>query len=312
MHVRHHLPHLSAPLDLELNRPGGDNAHHPPPARHPARTGRPPGLLGTYPVPELHLVGAPIPGNPRSPIQWQPTPPPLQYGIDYTFMHRAGREPVRWPHSSAITVRITGPGTPDRHAALACVVAELRALTQLDLVTSEPAPASLVPSAVPDGEIHVRYLAGSKLAACRPGTATRAGLGGASRCTAGCCYVSGFAIINADLAGPDATTGHALAILRHELAHALGLGHAARRSLLMRHQLTASITQYGRGDQHGLALLGPRPPSGHAAAGRPKNAVVYGITPQPQDRCAAHRPRAKSSPSGSSGQLTWCSAGPAS
>ena len=103
-------------------------------ATPPAR--RPPGLLGTYPVPELHLVGAPIPGNPRSPIQWQPTPPPLQYGIDYTFMHRSGREPVRWPHISAITVRITGPGTPDRHAALACVVAELRTLTKLNLVTS--------------------------------------------------------------------------------------------------------------------------------------------------------------------------------
>jgi hypothetical protein len=51
------------------------------------------------------------------------------------------------------------------------------------------------------------------------------------------CYVSGFAIINADLSGPDATTGHALAILRHELAHALGLGHAGPRSLLMRHQI---------------------------------------------------------------------------
>ena len=242
---------------------------------------RPPGLLGTYPVPELHLVGAPIPGNPRSPIQWQPTPPPLQYGIDYTFMHRVGREPVRWPHSSAITVRITGPGTPDRRAALACVVAELRALTQLNLVTSEPAPASLVPSAVPDGEIHVRYLGGSKLARLPTRHGDPAGLGGASRCPAGCCYVSGFAIINADLAGSDATTEHALAILRHELAHALGLGHAGRPSLLMHYRVSARTTRYGRGDQHGLALLGPRPPADPpAAAGRP------GQTPS----CAVRRP----------------------
>jgi len=51
-----------------------------------------PGLLGTYPVPELHLVGAPIPDNPRSPIRWRPTPAPLQYGIDYTFTHPVGRE----------------------------------------------------------------------------------------------------------------------------------------------------------------------------------------------------------------------------
>ena len=144
------------------------------------------------------------------------------------------------------------------------MVAELRALTQLNLVTGEPAPASLVPSAVPDGEIHVRYLTASKLAGLPGPHGDHAGLGGASRCTAGCCYVSGFAIINADLAGPDATTEHALAILRHELAHALGLGHAARPSLLMHHQVTAGTTRYGRGDQHGLALLGPRPPSGPA------------------------------------------------
>ena len=228
---------------------------------------RPPSLLGTYPVPELHLVGAPIPDNPRSPIQWQPTPPPLQYGIDYTFMRRAGGEPVRWPHSSAIAVRITGACTPDRHAALADVAAELRALTRLNLVTGGPAPARLIPSAVPDGEIHVRYLAGIKLPPGLPGShGDPVGVGGASRCPAGCCYVSGFAIINADLAGSDATTELALAILRHELAHALGLGHAGRPSLLMHYRVSARTTRYGRGDQHGLALLGPRPPADPPAA----------------------------------------------
>lgn len=277
-----------------------------PPAR------RPPSLLGTYPVPELHLVGAPIPGNRRSPIQWQPTPPPLQYGIDYTFMHRAGREPVRWPHSSAITVRITGPGTPDRHAALAFVVAELRTLTQLNLVTSEPAPAGLVPSAVPDGEIHVHYLDGSELARLPTRHGDPAGLGGASRCTADCCYVSGFAIINADVSGPDATTGHGLAILRHELAHALGLGHATRRSLLMRHQITAGITRYGRGDQHGLALLGSRLSSGLTSASACAHQdAMCGKSPRAQDCHAAPGPRTET-PQVSGRHLVWCSVAPAS
>ena len=54
-----------------------------PPAR------RPPSLLGTYPVPELHLVGAPIPGNRRSPIQWQPTPPP-----QIVPQHRSSLAPI--------------------------------------------------------------------------------------------------------------------------------------------------------------------------------------------------------------------------
>src|SRR6266566_315990 len=100
MHVRCCLPHLPALLDLELN-PTPEATMHTTSRPRPraASPARPAGLLGTYPVPELHLVGAPVPDNPRSPIQWQPAPPPLQYGIDYTFMHRAGREPVRWQHS---------------------------------------------------------------------------------------------------------------------------------------------------------------------------------------------------------------------
>jgi hypothetical protein len=274
----------------------------------PRATPAPSGLLGIYPVPELHLVGAQRPYNPRSPIHWQPTPPPLQYGIDYTFMHRARREPVRWPPDSTITVKITGPGTPARHAALASVVAELRALTRLNLVTGGRAPAGLVRSAVPDGEIHVLYLADGNL----PGWAAgQAGLGGAARCTAGCCYVSGFAIINAALTGPDATAEHALATLRHQLAHALGLGHATRRSLLMHHQIAAGTTRYGRGDQHGLALLGPRLSSGLASAPPcPHQDATSGTTPPTQDRYAAPGPR-PATPQASGRHLMWCSVAPA-
>ncbi len=294
---------------------------HPTSAPRPQATSprRPPSLLGVYPVPELHLVGAPIPRNPQSPSQWQPTPPPLQYGIDYTFMHRIGREPVRWQCSSSITLRIAGTDNEDRHAALASVVAELRTLTLLDLVTSEPTSASLVPAAIPPGEIHVGYLAASKLAGPAARHGDQAGLGAAARCATGCCYIRGVVIVNADLAGRDATADYALAILRHELGHALGLGHAARPSLLMHHQITASTTQYGRGDQHGLALLGPRPALGSAAAPgrRRQDAVMCSTTSQPQGRCDVPSSPAETSAGASPRHLVWlpalvwCPAAPA-
>jgi len=230
--------------------------------RRPVSPGRQPSLLGTYPLPVLHLASTPIPPDPGLPSQWQPAPPPLQYGIDYTFTQRVGRQPVRWQTGSSITVRIAGTNSRDERTALAKVVAELRALTQLDLVTGEPLPANADPAAVPAREIHVGYLPAHRLAASFARCAGKAGLGGATSCADGSCYVSGFAIVNADLTEPDATGGQALAILRHQLGHALGLGHSTRRGLLMHYQIATDTTQYGRGDRYGLTLLGQVPPSG--------------------------------------------------
>ena len=125
----------------------------------------------------------------------------------------------------------------------------------------------------------------------------------------GCCYISGFAIINADLTGSDVAAERALAILRHELAHALGLGHAARPSLLMHHQITAGTTRYGRGDQHGLALLGPRPPSGPVTApGRLHQDAT--CTASSRRHCPPPGPRPESSSWATPRRLVWCSAAP--
>ncbi len=230
-------------------------------SQHASPATRPRSLLGAYPVPELRLVGAPGLDRRKSPVRWQPTPPPVQYGIDYKFTHLLGGEPVRWPSGSAVTVRIAGPAREDRTAALARVVAELVARTRLNLVTGEPGRPRLVCAEIPDGEIHVGYLTVSELASVPGDACGHAGTGHASRCLAGCCYVRGFAIVNADLAGPEATAEHALAILRHELCHCLGLGHAARPSQLMHRNVAARTTRYERGDLHGLALVGhaPRP-----------------------------------------------------
>jgi hypothetical protein len=224
-------------------------------------------------VPALELVGAPIPPSRYSHIHWQPTPPPLQYGIDYTFAHRHGGEPVRWRRDSPIIVRIAGPSGEQAVIApgitlgfaLAVVLAELRALSGLNLAAGESGPAAFDPSAVPEQEIHVGYLPAQLVAPLFPRYSfprcfDLAGSGGAALSADGSRYASGFAIINAGAGVTNTGPGQALAVLRHELAHALGLGHAGRRSLIMHYRITAGVTGYGRGDRHGLALVG-RPPA---------------------------------------------------
>ena len=66
-------------------------------------------LLGAYPVTALHMVGTPPRPTPGLPSQWQPSLPPAQYGIDYTFLQQHGGRPVRWRPDLSITIRIAGP-----------------------------------------------------------------------------------------------------------------------------------------------------------------------------------------------------------
>ncbi len=210
-------------------------------------------LLGVYPVPAAHLVGAPLPPTPGYPSRWRPPPPPLQYGIDYTFLrHHSGR-PVRWRPDRPVIVRLCGPHRPEQATTTATVVAELAGLTGLSLAVGEPWPANPRLQTVPAHEIHVGFLPALPAASSfRPCTG-RIGLGGAVTAPGVSYYTSGFAIIATSVINP--RSPREVAVLRHELAHALGLGHAARPNLLMYHSVSAATVDFGRGDRHGLLLL---------------------------------------------------------
>jgi len=213
-------------------------------------------LLGTYPVPVPHLVGAPLPPTPGYPSRWQPSLPPLQYGIDYTFLRHHGSRPLRWRPDVPITVRITGPHLPEQAAAVAAIIAELADLTGLSLSTGESCSQAPALHAVPAQEIHVGFLA--TLPAARPfrPCAGKAGLGGAVTAPGMSHYTSGLAVVAVCVTSRQ-SPGE-VAVLRHELAHALGLGHAARPNLLMYYRISAATVDFGRGDRHGLLLLSER------------------------------------------------------
>jgi ADP-ribose pyrophosphatase YjhB (NUDIX family) len=243
--------------------------------------GRAPGLLGTYPVPALRLVGSdPAPG-PRSPSRWRPGQPPPQYGIDYSFTRRRGRTPVRWRSGAAITVRLTGLGSADPVlgdpvladtvvAETEAVVRELRELTGLELRLGQQPGGLTDVRDVPDQEIHVAFLESARvqqivcLGARPTGDPDRPRFADARPGPDGLWYQRGWALIDAGLvaelagrSGDQATSPAArITLLRHQLSHALGLGHAARPSLLMHRRIPVDLGGYGRGDRHGLARLG--------------------------------------------------------
>jgi hypothetical protein len=231
---------------MQVTAPAGEHVASP-------ADGQRRSLLGIYPVPAPHLVGAPLPPTPGYPSRWQPPPPPLQYGIDYTFLRHYGGRPLRWRSDLPITVRIAGPHGPEQAATVAAVVAELAGLTGLSLVAGESWPHPHALRAVSAQEIRVGFLPTLPTArSFRPCTG-RVGLGGAVRAPDMSHYTSGFALVATGTTSPEPPSADA--VLRHQLAHALGLGHAARPDLLMYHRISRATVDFGRGDRHGLLLL---------------------------------------------------------
>ncbi len=237
-----------------------------------------PRLLGRYPVPTLHLVGTAPPPDPRSPSRWRPGLPPLQHGVDYTFARRHGLAPVRWFPGTVITVRLTSEadsmtGVRESEDAVDTVVAELRELTGLELRGGPPLTRPIDIRRVPEQEIHVAYLPSAEAWKVRRLAGDQIPSGGAVPAQDGAWYRRGWAIVDTGLAiepasppdepsasSPAALSATGLAVLRHQLGHALGLGHPASRRALMHQRIPVDVDGYSRGDRHGLALLGDTPP----------------------------------------------------
>jgi Matrixin len=232
----------------------------------PTRIGSPgqPRLIGRYPAPRLHLAGA----TPRRipPTRWSATVPRPSYGIDYTFTRTSGRIPVRWPGNARITVRLAAPAPKDAPAVLHEVVIELRELTGLHLDVGDPIE-SAAGLGVPDpGEIRVGYVPlDGPLPAGIPPTfsAHTLGLGIAIRAEGATDYCAGLALVNSRRWIGSARDG--IAVLRHELGHALGLGHANRASSLMHHE--TGPTTWTLGDKAGLRIAGQAPGPNGAGPG---------------------------------------------
>jgi hypothetical protein len=161
------------------------------------------------------------------------------------------------------------PAVKRAEDTLDAVLAELRQLTGLELRRGPQLAGPIDIRRVPDQEIHVAYLPSAHVQQVRRRAGGQAPSGGALPAQDGHWYQQGWAIVDTDLTiepssppgGPPARapavlSGAGLAVLRHQLGHALGLGHAASRRVLMNQRIPVDSGGYTRGDRHGLALLG--------------------------------------------------------
>jgi hypothetical protein len=198
------------------------------------------GLIGQHPG----LAGAPLPAALVPPSRWRQGPPRPVYGIDYTFLRNRGPEPLRWG-ARTIEVRLAEdpPGTSVAET-LRAVVAELRGITGLELDLGDP---GVDPDQPPAGTIVVRFVSNAWIAMLRDDL--RRPLSGA---TGEPDYSRGVVIVNTDLVNSDSVSR----VLRHELAHALGLGHSVRPGSLMSQRLSDRPTDFTVADRHSLARLG--------------------------------------------------------
>ena len=218
-------------------------------SRRSTNRSRLPSLLGSYPR-RLHLVGASDGHDVLSPMAWT-AEESFSYGIDYTFTRTLDRQPVRWRADRPIVVRLVRGCPDDTAEVLQSVVSEVRQLTGLALVVGDLLPDAADPWSPAPGEIRVAHRRLTDRdgpgSSCRPDAL---GVGGALGVPQ---YHGGFAVID-----PERSSGPAAAsigVLRHELGHALGLGHANRATCLM--YTRATVTTWSAADRVALRLAGP-------------------------------------------------------
>jgi hypothetical protein len=196
------------------------------------------------------------------------------YGVDFTYSRIVDGVPVRWDPASPVVLRMVSPISDEAFVGAVRCVADIVEITGMALEIGDPidGPVTQCVSTAEvlraPGEIRVAWVDPAFFPPDR--SENTLGLGAAIPDSSGLRYTAGWAVVRADLAADDPV--RALACLRHELTHALGMAHANRASCLM--HASAGAQTWSAGEREGLRRLCAGQP-----IGRPNRAVAFTVTP---------------------------------
>ena len=160
-----------------------------------------------------------------------------RHGLDYTYAHyQPGMRPVQWTSTAPITLRVVDGGAPDGKQLVRDLCQQMHDLTGLTLDPGAPLPPGVDLDQLTDQTIAVAFMTLNELATFshRHPTVLRGRSQGHCKTRINRrdgSYSSAFVAVLQQPPGVSAPT--ALRGLRHQMGHALGLGHARSAHQLM-------------------------------------------------------------------------------
>ncbi|MFV0427125.1 MAG: DUF4157 domain-containing protein [Beutenbergiaceae bacterium] len=178
-------------------------------------------------------------------------PHPMVMGSDWTLLSDLD-DIVRWPCDQTITVTRIGPAPTGGDEAIAGALARLVEVTGLEMVAGPAQPRQSNNRWV-RGHITVRYVDSDGAQVEDMNLDTYDAVGLANFQTSGQAITAGRVVMLGDHPFTDPTTDLGQAVLLHELAHAVGVGHNDNEHGIM--SPWGTETELIDSDRYGLRLL---------------------------------------------------------